>query len=96
MRLLRRYFLRNGYTRSVDEVRRERDGHRVYKKGYEIRFVAFSEDEAQQIFEALGVAGFRPGSPWLKFGRIIVPVYGKAQTERLLAEMDAAGSSPPR
>lgn len=79
---LKYFFERNGYLRLPDLVRQEQEGHSTYKKGYELRLVAFNETELGEIRDLLGQAGFRLAKPHIKVNRIIQPVYGKQAVER--------------
>lgn len=67
---------RNGCIRVVDEERRKTQGQK-YKKGYEVRFVAKSQEELATIRAALEMLGFTPGKPYQKVHQFIQPVYGK-------------------
>ena len=76
-KLVELYF-RNGCIRSPNEVRVGQDGHRKYKKGYEIRWTAKDEAEEKMIKNLLSRAGFTAGKPYFKRSQTILPVYGKA------------------
>jgi hypothetical protein len=68
-------FERNGCLRMPKEERME-EGHQLYKKGCEIRWVAYDEMEAREITVLLGKAGFKVGSAFIKNNRVVLPVYG--------------------
>ena len=76
------FFQRNGYLRLPNPVRQEQEGHQVYKKGYEVRLVAGSERELQQIRSLLHQAGFKAGKPFVKGQQWIQPIYGREGVER--------------
>ncbi|GAB4396069.1 MAG: hypothetical protein OHK0052_16810 [Anaerolineales bacterium] len=69
-------FRRNGCIRVVDEERRKTQGQK-YRKGYEVRFVAKSQEELATIRTALEILGFKPGKPYQKVRQFVQPVYGK-------------------
>jgi hypothetical protein len=56
-------FHRNGYLRSQNVERLNKVGAQVYKKGYEIRLMAHSEEELARIQELLQFLGFAIGQP---------------------------------
>jgi hypothetical protein len=70
-----RLFLRNGCIRHP-KPERLKEGHRNYKKGYEIRWTALNRDEEFTIIRMLSKLGFKHGKPFKKVNRIIIPVYG--------------------
>jgi hypothetical protein len=80
---LRRFWSR-AYARVPNEDRFA-EGSAAYKKGWEIRFVADSPAECDEISRLLGAAGFVPGRRFAKGSGWIVPVYGREPTERLRA-----------
>jgi hypothetical protein len=82
--LLARYFARNGVLRTPNRRRRTKEKG-TYKKGYEVRLIAFSRRELTEIRRALRAAGFDLGRAFKKVNRLVQPVYGKAQVERFLA-----------
>lgn len=81
---LARYFWRNGYVRRQDSVRVSQDGPAKYKKGDEVRLVAQSEAELQEIRLLLVEAGFQPGRPFAKGRQIRQPIYGREEVTRFL------------
>jgi hypothetical protein len=74
---LAQIFHRNGCMRLPDETRQLKEGHTKYKKGYEIRLVAETKTELNQIRRLLKQLGFTPGSPYEKGYQIVQPIYGK-------------------
>jgi len=80
--ILAKYLRRNGYVRVPNPKRRERDGQ-AYKKGYEVRFVARSTLEINEIRRALVAMDLEPAKPFAKHQQMIQPVYGKQALERL-------------
>ncbi|RME48593.1 MAG: hypothetical protein D6791_02890 [Chloroflexi bacterium] len=85
---LRELFQRNGYVRVPNEKRRQEVGSQKYKKGYEVRLVANSEEELEEIRQALRQLGFRPARPFQKHRQIVQPVYGKQAVEWFLSSAD--------
>lgn len=81
------YFQRNGCVRVVDEERRQKLGQK-YKKGYEVRLVANSEDELQEIQRLISKAGFWLAKPYRKRSQIVQPIYGKATVDWFLEQSD--------
>jgi hypothetical protein len=77
------FVLHHSYHRRPNPERRERDGHRKYKKGWELRLVATTEQEARKLRQALHVIGIEAGQPFPKARQTIVPVYGRDQVVRL-------------
>jgi hypothetical protein len=63
--------------RRPNSARRKSETHEEYKKGYEVRFSVASAAELRQLRRWLGSLGLRPGRPYTKANRKIVPVYGK-------------------
>jgi hypothetical protein len=83
MHSLADYFERNGYLRYPNPDRREKES-RTYKKGYEVRLVAYSRQELTHIRRLLKAAGLPAGKPFAKVGRWVQPVYGREPVERFL------------
>jgi len=79
-------FRRNGYVRSVNAARRRLEGQ-GYKKGYEIRFVATSESEADRIRRWIELIGWRPGASFVHANQIRIPVYGRDRVATFLRWM---------
>lgn len=48
-----------------------------YKKGYEVRLVANSKEELEDMRQLLQQSGFKPGKPYKKHFQFVQPVYGK-------------------
>lgn len=87
---LGKYFRRNGYVRRFDPERRAND--RRYKKGDEVRLVAFDEAELNDILSLLQRAGYTPGRPHRAGNRTRVPIYGRevvASFLRMICELPA-------
>ncbi len=89
-------FRRNGYVRRQSPARRAADGYRTYKKGDEVRLVAESASELQDIRRLLREAGFAPGRPFQKAGQWRQPVYGRESVTRFLALVGGEIVRPPR
>ncbi len=75
-------FLRNGCLRSPSDERQEQEGHRKYKKGYELRWTAMDAQETEKILDLLSKVGFKVGKPYPKRTQTILPVYGKSAVLR--------------
>ena len=80
---LRSFFERNGYIRQKNKLRMKQEP-RTYKKGYEVRLLAFSLEELKVIRRLLKDSGFKPGRAFQKTNRYCQPIYGKVQVERFL------------
>ncbi|TWE17519.1 hypothetical protein [Kitasatospora atroaurantiaca] len=79
-----------GYVRQPDLARRNgEDGH-TYKKGWEVRFTARTEEEIAEIRDLVIAAGFAPARPFFKGHQLIQPVYGIAAVQAYLAAREAA------
>lgn len=74
---------RSGYAR-MPSARDDPEAGGVGKKGWEVRFVLRDEKEVERVRSALTRLGFRPGSPFKKHSRIVVPVYGVAAVRSFL------------
>jgi len=83
---LRDLFEERGFVRTADLEKRRRETAVKYKKGYEVRLTADSEDELSRIRRLLETAGFKPGKPFRKHSRWIQPVYGRSVVEWFLDE----------
>jgi len=81
------FYHRNGYLRQPNEARFE-EGSQVYKKGYEIRFVANSEEEKVYISSLLEKTGFKHGKIYPKWKTFVLPVYGYDAMARFHEIMD--------
>lgn len=90
--LLAHFFERNGYVRTPNEERSQQLGYQKYKKGWEVRLIAETESELDQIRQALERFDFRLGKPWEKGNQIVQPIYGKQQYERFLALIGEPGA----
>ncbi|KDN85385.1 hypothetical protein KCH_29660 [Kitasatospora cheerisanensis KCTC 2395] len=78
-----------GYVRQPDPARRGGEDGRAYKKGWEVRFTARSEEEITEIRELVTAAGFAPARPFFKGHQLIQPVYGIAAVQAYLAAREA-------
>lgn len=83
-KVVKQAFLRTGYIRWRDPKKLSRQTRQAYKKGYEIRFPVESRAEQRALVAALRALDIEPGRPFQKHSRIVVPVYGKDQVERIL------------
>ncbi|MFH1743598.1 MAG: hypothetical protein ABIH23_31730 [bacterium] len=82
---LAEFYHRNGYVRRQDARRYRKEGHRLYKKGDEIRLVADSKRELQTIRRLLKQAGFKPGRPFVHYNQYRQPLYGRDAVARFLS-----------
>ncbi|WP_030459892.1 hypothetical protein [Kitasatospora sp. NRRL B-11411] len=78
-----------GYVRQPDPARRGGEDGRTYKKGWEVRFTARSEEEITEIRELVTAAGFAPARPFFKGHQLIQPVYGIAAVQAYLAARES-------
>ncbi len=69
-------FGRPGYVRVPNAERHERDGHRRYKKGWEVRLIAVGEAEVELLERMAVRLNYVPGAPFRKAGQWVVPIYG--------------------
>ncbi|MBI4729708.1 MAG: hypothetical protein HY775_09460 [Acidobacteria bacterium] len=79
--VLREAFARDGYVRVPDLRRRQELGSSTFKKGWEVRLVADTEDELWLLRSCLLVVGFSPGASFRKVRRRVLPVYGRSAVE---------------
>jgi hypothetical protein len=81
-----RLYRRNGILRYPNE---ERFGEGMgYKKGHEIRWMAYSEQEAEAIAGLLQKAGFKHGKIYAKRTQFVLPVYGYDAMVRFVKLLD--------
>ncbi|KJK58156.1 hypothetical protein [Saccharothrix sp. ST-888] len=78
-----------GYVRQPDLARRNGEEGRTYKKGWEVRFTARTEEEIAEIRDLVVAAGFAPARPFFKGHQLIQPVYGIAAVQAYLAAREA-------
>ncbi len=78
---LAQFFKRNGYIRKPNQKRKKELEQNKYKKGYEVRLVASSEDELAEIRDLVIQVGFKPARPYKKNKQIVQPIYGKPAME---------------
>ena len=81
---LTKIFQRDGYVRYQNITRLNFEGGQKYKKGNEVRLIAHSKEELNQILELLHILDFKSGKPFEKDLQIRIPIYGIKQTERFL------------
>lgn len=79
--LLRETYDRNGYVRRPDMDRRAEEGAQAYKKGWEVRLMAGSKAELEEVQRALKAVGLEPGAPFDKHAQTCQPVYGRDAVE---------------
>jgi hypothetical protein len=88
-----RFFERNGCLRRPNPERRKAE-KRYYKMGYEIRLVANSPRELIELQRTIRAAGLKPGKPYAKVNRWVVPIYGRETMERFVAGLRSSASIP--
>jgi len=81
------FFQRNGCVRVVDEKRRKEFGQK-YKKGYEVRLVAYSKEELEIMRHLLQQFGFKPAKPYKKHLQFVQPVYGKLAVDWFASQVE--------
>ncbi|MBL8693039.1 MAG: hypothetical protein JNJ88_02990 [Planctomycetes bacterium] len=100
MRRLAEFFDRNGYARWQSPSRREKEGWQRYKKGDEVRLVASSAAELEEIRDLLRRAGIHPGRPFVKGRQFGQPIYGRQAVEQFFTLIErprgVARGSPPK
>ncbi|MCX5212701.1 hypothetical protein OG689_26030 [Kitasatospora sp. NBC_00240] len=85
-----------GYVRQPDLARRSGEQGHTYKKGWEVRFTARTEDEIAEIRDLVVAAGFAPARPFFKGHQLIQPVYGMAVVQAYLAARQAVEENAAR
>lgn len=75
-RRLGRFFQRNSYCRRPD-ADRQQEGHRSYRKGWEVRLVLKDVDEVGLVSTLIRRVGLNPGKAFQKGRKWIVPIYGE-------------------
>ena len=78
-------FQRNGYVRIQNDERLNEVGSQIYKKGYEVRLTAHSEEELIHIQGLLRFLGFSVAKPFPKDHHFRQPIYGREQVENFLS-----------
>jgi hypothetical protein len=78
------FFHERAYIRWQNPQRFEKDRPQ-YKKGDEVRFIAYSKRELAVIARLLRAAGFKPGRPFVKGRQFRLPLYGREAVSELLA-----------
>jgi hypothetical protein len=84
IRELARFYRRNAYVRWPRLERVDQETADQYKKGVELRFSAFTPEEAEYIMRLLDRVGIRHGRPFAKGSHQRIPVYGQQRLERFL------------
>ena len=77
------FYRRNSCLRVPDSARLA-EGHRVYKKGCELRLILEDARELAEARRLLAAAGFRPGRPYRKGPRWVQPLYGHEAVARFV------------
>lgn len=71
------YFDKNGCVRCPDSNLRKKAGCMNYKKGWEVRLTAKTDEELNLIGKLLNEVGLKKGKPFKKGKTSIQPIYGK-------------------
>lgn len=82
---LRQRFHACGYVRSKDEGKAQ-DLAGKYRKGWEVRLVLRNDEDVQRTRRLIEQVGLKPGRPFLKSGRPVQPIYGKAAVDWFRAD----------
>jgi len=93
IRALAAHFHRRGYIRRQNRRRLSREGYLGYKKGDEVRLIASSTEELEQIRRLLKSTGFKPGRPFRKAAGFCQPVYGREAVARFQQLVGTGGSA---
>jgi len=80
---LREWFNESGWVQGRPDAALRARYPNTYKRGYEVRLSA-PLAAAPGLTRLLRRAGFKPGAPFRKGTRVIVPLYGREQTQRFL------------
>lgn len=84
-------FRRGAFVRAPSKARLK-EGHRTYKKGWEIRFPVGSRSEADVLRRLLKQAGLDAGRAYRKSATSwILPLYGKESVARFLGWLPPSG-----
>jgi hypothetical protein len=67
----------NHYCRVPNRKRRKTE-KQLYKKGWEVRLLARTENEAMELTRLARQVGFEPGRVFPKARQFVVPLYGRA------------------
>lgn len=89
-RRLAAWFNEHGCTRSAPDPKLRKEHSKTYKRGYEVRLSAHPE-ELSNLSALLHRTGFKPGTPFPKGNRFVVPLYGKEQVQRFLQMIEQEG-----
>jgi hypothetical protein len=84
-------FHRNGYMRVPNEALRQ-ESPRDYKKGYEIRLVARTQQELATMRRLLRQVDLRAGKPFPKHNQWVQPVYGREAMDLFKSWLEAYDS----
>jgi hypothetical protein len=80
------YARRNASVRRPDlELRRKYRGY--YRKGHEVRLVAYSDAELAEMLCLLRLLGFSAGRPHHTVNRHYLPLYGAEQVRRFVLDI---------
>lgn len=88
-------FLEGGCIRTPNEDRRSAEGHHVYKKGWEVRFVVRSKSDVARLLCLLADAGLTAGSSYRRSPNTwAIPVYGREQVTRFMGWLEGSRRRP--
>lgn len=76
----------------MPDLERRKTEKQLYKKGYEIRFVAHSIDELNELCSNIQAVGLKSGRPFAKSRRWILPIYGREAIELFVKWVDEFGA----
>jgi hypothetical protein len=91
-------FGRPGYVRVPNPERQQKDGHRRYKKGWEVRLVAADEAEVRLLERMAATLDYAPGASFRKGRKFVVPIYGESAVRafrRVRVSLAGAASEEP-
>jgi hypothetical protein len=82
--ILAQFLFRNGCIRQSNPERLL-EGPGRYKKGCEVRLVAYDAGELAQMRSLLDVVGLRAGKPYTRWNQLVQPVYGRQAVDAFLS-----------
>jgi hypothetical protein len=83
-RRLREFYKRSGWVQARPDPKLRAKRKANYKRGYEVRVAVASKQELAEVQRLLNQSGLKPGKPFKKVNRIVLPIYGKESVERFL------------
>jgi hypothetical protein len=79
VQFLRAAYEQGGFVRVKMDTRRK-----MVRSGWEVRLPSNDEASPRDLVAALRKLDIKPGEPYVKGNRKVVPIYGKEQVERFL------------